>query len=197
MKQKWIAMSMALLFTATATLTGCGSNKSQTGTTTASQDTAQETSSTQIDQSQAKEICLSDAGVTEDDATFTKIHSDYESGRKIYELEWYAYGNKYEYEIYVSDGEIRSSSIEASSFAPSVKSDSGTENSLSESDAKKIALDRVSGASESDIYEWKQEYDDGISVYEGKIIYDKKEYDFTINASTGEIIEWDVESVYD
>jgi len=33
------------------------------------------------------------------------------------------------------------------------------------------ALDRVSGATDKDLYEWKLDYDDGRPEYEGKIIY--------------------------
>ena len=48
-----------------------------------------------------------------------------------------------------------------------------------------------------DIYEWKLDYDDGRTEYEGKIIYGGMEYEFTINATTGAVTEWDAESVYD
>ena len=56
---------------------------------------------------------------------------------------------------------------------------------------------RISGATEKDIYEWKLDYDDGRPEYEGKIIYGGTEYEFTIDANTGAIIEWDMESIYD
>ena len=55
----------------------------------------------------------------------------------------------------------------------------------------------VSGATEKDICEWKLDYDDGRTEYEGKIIYGGMEYEFTINATTGAVTEWDAESVYD
>ena len=48
-----------------------------------------------------------------------------------------------------------------------------------------------------DIYEWKLDYDDGRTEYEGKIIYGGMEYEFTINAATGAVTEWEAESVYD
>ena len=64
-----------------------------------------------------------------------------------------------------------------------------------EADAKQTALGRVSGATQKDIYEWKFDYDDGRPEYEGKIIYGGTEYDFTIDASSGAVIEWEAESV--
>ena len=50
-------------------------------------------------------------------------------------------------------------------------------------------------ATQKDIYEWKFDYDDGRPEYEGKIIYGGTEYDFTIDASSGAVIEWEAESV--
>ena len=66
---------------------------------------------------------------------------------------------------------------------------------VSEADAKKTALDRVSGATDKDLYEWKLDYDDGRPEYEGKIIYGGTEYEFTIDAATGSVMEWDAEKV--
>ena len=63
--------------------------------------------------------------------------------------------------------------------------------------AKRTALEKVPGAHESDIREWKPEHDDGRQIYEGKIIFDKMEYEFEIDAVTGEIISWQSESVSD
>ena len=71
--------------------------------------------------------------------------------------------------------------------------DSDTE--VSEADAKKTALDRVSGATDKDLYEWKLDYDDGRPEYEGKIIYGGTEYEFTIDAATGSVMECDAEKV--
>ena len=66
---------------------------------------------------------------------------------------------------------------------------------VGEADAKQTALGRVSGATQKDIYEWKFDYDDGRPEYEGKIIYGGTEYDFTIDASSGAVVEWEAESV--
>ena len=54
----------------------------------------------------------------------------------------------------------------------------------------------MSGATASDIYEWKLDYDDGRPEYEGKIIYDGSEYEFTIDATAGTITEWDAEVIH-
>lgn len=68
---------------------------------------------------------------------------------------------------------------------------------LSEATAKQIALSSVPGATAANIYKFKLDFDDGRWEYEGEIRYGTMEYDFTIDANTGAIIEWDMESIYD
>ena len=148
------------------------------------------TSTGAVDEAKAQEIAFAHAGVKAADATITKSKLDYDDGRQIYEIEWYANGAKYDYEIAVATGEVISSGYEAKTVV-------GTGNSatVSEATAKQTALARVSGAAEKDIYEWELDYDDGRPEYEGKIIYDGAEYEFTIDAASGTITEWDSEAL--
>lgn len=162
-------------------------------TTTPAQTTTPNTGSATgaVDEAKAQEIALAHAGIKAADATITKSKLDYDDGRQVYEIEWYANGAKYDYEISVATGEIIDSSYEAKTVV-------GTGNSatVSEATAKQTALARVSGATEKDIYEWKLDYDDGRPEYEGKIIYGGTEYEFTIDATSGTITEWDTEAVH-
>ena len=144
-----------------------------------------------VNEETAQKIALEHAGVKATDATITKSRLDYEGGRQVYEIEWYAGGKKYDYEIAVDTGEILSSGYDEKTAGWS-GSNSVT---VSEADAKQTALGRVSGATEKDIYEWQFDYDDGRPEYEGKIIYGGTEYDFTIDASNGSVVEWEAETV--
>ncbi|WP_337489444.1 PepSY domain-containing protein [[Ruminococcus] torques] len=127
------------------------------------------------------------------DATITKSKLDKEGKRQVYEIEWYANGAKYDYDIAAVDtGEIISSSYEEKAV---VTNSNSTNVTVSEAVAKKTAIDRVTGATERDIYEWKFDYDDGRPEYEGKIIYGGVEYEFTIDATNGSVVEWDAETV--
>ena len=146
-----------------------------------------------VDEEMAQKIALEHAGVKATDATITKSKLDYEGRRQVYEIEWYAGGKKYDYEIAVDTGEILSSAYDEKTSGWSVSNSSNV--TVSEADAKQTALGRVSGATEKDIYEWQFDYDDGRPEYEGKIIYGGTEYDFTIDASSGAVIEWEAESV--
>ena len=143
-----------------------------------------------VDEAAAQKIALEHAGVKAADATITKSKLDYEDGRQVYDIEWYAGGAKYDYEIAADTGEIISSAYEEKTMGADSRS-----VTVSEADAKKTALDRVSGATDKDLYEWKLDYDDGRPEYEGKIIYGGTEYEFTIDASTGSVMEWDAEKI--
>ena len=144
-----------------------------------------------VDEGKAQEIALAHAGIKAADATITKSRLDYEDGRQVYEIEWYANGAKYDYEIAVVTGEIVNSGYEAKTVVGT-----GSSATVSEATAKQTALARVSGATEADIYEWKLDYDDGRPEYEGKIIYGGSEYEFTIDATAGTITEWDAEVIH-
>ena len=143
-----------------------------------------------VDEAAAQKIALEHAGVAAADATITESKLDYEDGRQVYDIEWYAGGAKYDYEIATDTGEIISSAYEEKTMGADSKN-----VTVSEADAKKTALDRVSGATDKDLYEWKLDYDDGRPEYEGKIIYGGTEYEFTIDAATGSVMEWDAEKV--
>lgn len=162
-------------------------------TTTPAQITPSTSTSTgAVDEAKAQEIVLAHAGVNAADATITKSKLDYDDGRQVYELEWYANGAKYDYEVAVATGEIVNSGYEAKTVV-------GTGNSatVSEATAKQTALARVSGATAANIYKFKLDFDDGRWEYEGEIRYGTMEYDFTIDANTGALLEWDMESIYD
>ena len=153
---------------------------------------------------EAKTIALSHAGLTADAVTFVKAKQDYDDGRLVYEIEFVTTsGNgylEYDYEIEAATGSILSYDYDAESYTPqpTTTAPSTTTGALiEEATAKLTAVDQVPGASTSDIYGWKLDYDDGRWEYEGKIIYNQMEFEFTIDAATGAVIEWDVESIYD
>ena len=153
---------------------------------------------------EAKTIALEHAGLTADAVTFVKAKQDYDDGRLVYEIEFVTTsGNgylEYDYEIDAATGNILSYDYDAESYTPqpmTTTPSTATGALIDEATAKLTAVNQVPGASTSDIYEWKLDYDDGRWEYEGKIIYNQMEFEFTIDAATGAVIEWDVESIYD
>ena len=159
---------------------------SNTGETNSSAGTA-----SAITQDQAKTIALEDAGVQESDAQFIRVQEDYDDGRAVYEIEFYANGTEYDYEIAKDSGAIVKCDYDIENYTPqSGAGNSGTIISLEQ--AQELALSRVSGATASNI-RIHLDHDDGRQIYEGEIYYNWTEYEFEIDASTGNFIEWSVD----
>lgn len=167
---------------------------------TTSGDSSASTANSRIDLETAKNKALSDAGVSASDVTFTKAHEDMDDGVAVYDIEFVSSTTEYEYEIRVSDGAIVDKSVEALETAPSVSSSSGSSGStdsgsyISVDEVKAIALNRA-GLSASDVVfeKAKLDRDDGIMEYEIEFYQGNMEYECTINAVTGEILEYDAE----
>ena len=61
--------------------------------------------------------------------------------------------------------------------------------------AMNIALKKVPGANSSHVKEIHLDRENGRMVYEGEIYYNGQEYEFDIDAVTGDIVKWKVEGV--
>ena len=153
---------------------------------------------------QAKQTALQHAGKTASQVQFVKTQQDWERGRRVYEIEFIVSGGtgytEYDYEIDAATGKIVSYDYDAENYAPpaqNTKPGTGTTAKISEATAKQTALSRVPGATAANLYKFKLDFDDGRWEYEGEIRYGTMEYEFTIDATTGAIIEWDMESIYD
>ena len=85
------------------------------------------------------------------------------------------------------------SSSGGSSGGESSGGGSATEPLISEDEAINIVLGKVPGASRSDIVSFGREYDDGRWIYEGELRYNGLEYEFEIDAQTGNILEWEID----
>ena len=61
---------------------------------------------------QAKQAALKYAGVKAADATFTKGHKDWDNGRQVYEIEFYANNTEYDMDVDVYSGRLMDFSTE-------------------------------------------------------------------------------------
>ena len=173
--------------TSSATNTTEATN-AQTNTTTQGNTNTQNNG--QITEDEAKKIALAHAGVKESDVTSIRAVQEKEDGRSVYEVKFYTDKKKYDYEITIDDGEV----VKAESESRASKNQSSTTQSqITEDKAINLVLDRVDGATK-DMVSIHQEVDDGITVYEGTLIHNNTEYEFEINASTGEFIAWEQEA---
>ena len=59
-----------------------------------------------VTKEEAKQIALNKAGVTDEEATFTKARLDYDDGREEYEFEFFANGMEYEIDVDANTGRV-------------------------------------------------------------------------------------------
>ena len=186
MKKKSIIVTVVLFTLATAILSGCGTTgNNATGNQGTDGQTAE---ASDIGKEKAQEIAFADAGVNEADISGLRVSRETEDGVEVYEVKFTdsAAAMEYDYEIQVSDGTIRK--VEKDKVNDKVSGEKG-EVTISKEDAMKLALDKVPGATEKEI-RIKLDQDNGYYKYEGDIVYEGKEYDFEIDANSGEILEW-------
>lgn len=148
----------------------------------------------------AKELALAKIpGATEQD--IYKVKTDYDDGRTEYEIE-IIFGNaKYEFELDAFTGKIMGLSYHAEyitvpvmSVTPAASTADSNAVTITAEEAKKLALAKVPGATVQDILEFETGYNNGLTGYEGKIVYCGTEYEFEIDCH-GMFHCWETETV--
>lgn len=144
----------------------------------------------------AKETVLSDAGLEESEVTFIKEKLEPEDGIWVYELDFYTAEGEYEYEINAYTGAVIDRNVEMfrsplSDMSPAAP---GVQPSVDAEQAKNIAADHA-GFSVSEVTFSKVEldYDDGKAVYEIEFYNGQTEYEYEVDAATGDILEYESE----
>lgn len=143
-----------------------------------------------VNEDSALSIALEHAGVTREQLVHSRVKPDRDDGLMIFEVEFITTdGMEYDYDISQADGTILSFNQEAHvPYNPAA----GTEGLISEDQARQAVIDRVPGASAENVAVFLDE-DDGRLEYEGHLAYDNMLYEFTIDAYSGAVIEWEAE----
>ena len=143
-----------------------------------------------IGSEKAKSIALNHAGVTSSTAKFVKVERDRDDGRLLYEVEFYAGNKEYDYEILASDGTILSYDADIEGYRIPSSTSTSSSGYIGVERAKKIALQHA-GLSSSGVNFVKAEFDhdDGRAEYEIEFHHNFREYEYTIDAASGTILE--------
>lgn len=133
----------------------------------------------------AKAIALKDAGLKANQVKFVKAGTDYDDGRKYYEVEFYKGNREYDYTIDAATGKI----VEVDYDAENYSKPSST-SVISADEARKIAL-KHAGVSSSNVRYEKTEldYDDGRQKYEIEFRVGNMEYEYEIDATNGNVLK--------
>ncbi len=176
--------------------------------------TGQASSSAYIGEAAAKSAAFAHAGVLESDIYNLEWELDWEDGKMVYEIEFNCGEYEYEYDIDALTGSVlksekeydndhRASHSSQNSSAQDQNSSSSSQNSQSsassgsyigETAARSIALEHA-GVKESDVYKLECELDreDGKMIYEVEFDCGGYEYEYDIDALTGDVLKYSKE----
>ena len=145
---------------------------------------------TDIGAEKAKEIALQHAGVSASNAVFVKAEREYDDGRLTYDVDFYAGNKEYDYEILASNGTILSYDADIEGYRIPSSTSTSSSGYIGVERAKEIALQHA-GLSASGVNFVKAEfdYDDGRAEYEIEFHHNFREYEYTIDAASGTILE--------
>lgn len=150
-----------------------------------------------ISEDEARAIALENAGLAEADVQFVSVRLDYDDGRAEYDVEFVRSADgaleEYDYEIDALNGTILSMDRDAE-HAPSAQAAAGGED-IGEEAARLAALTHA-GLTQDDAVNFaftKLEQDDGRRKYEVEFYLGDTEYDYDIDASSGEVLAYSFE----
>ncbi len=148
----------------------------------------------------AKNMATTDAQVQASDAVFTQASLSEKNGTMYYDVEFTAGDMDYTYAIDALTGaviESNNSAVQAGDTSTTTQTGGAQGGSIDEAAAKQIALDHA-GVSEGDtaFLMSKSDYDDGVAVYDVEfyVASTNTEYDYEIDATTGEIRSYDYDA---
>lgn len=157
---------------------------------------------TDIGAEAAKEIALTHAGVTEAEVTRPTSKLDMDKGVYEYDVEFWVDTVEYDYEIHATTGAIleydrdvkKTETVREVPTTATVSATVDSDSYIGEASAKEIALAHA-GVAEEDVTRLKMEFDmeRGVAEYEVEWKIGKMEYEYTIHATTGAILKYDVE----
>ena len=152
-----------------------------------------------IGEEQANTFAFVDAGVLPEEAGMIRTEFDFDYGRFVYEVDFYANGTKYEYVIDSKSGEVLNKEVEpmpGSAQGKGSTANNAQTSTISMEEAKQAAVLQA-GADAADVtfHTTKLENEDGVAVYEVEFyIPGQKKYEYHVDALTGKVIEENIEA---
>ena len=145
-----------------------------------------------IGEAKAKEIALNHAGVDASKVSWIFAKQDYDHGRMEYDVE-FLFGNKeYDYKIDASTGTILGFDYDIEWHMTGSDTVSQSSTDIGAEKAKSIALKHAGlAASDTAFIYANLDYENGLRVYDVEFFSGNKEYDYKINAATGDIVSFD------
>ena len=140
----------------------------------------------------ALEAALAHARLSREEVERLTITPEYDNGVLTYDVDFSYGGYEYDYDIDPATGEIIKYEKDPESTAPGDAAPSGSGSNIQEAEAKAAALTHA-GLQENDIrkYKWELDLDKGRTVYEIEFESGLYDYEYKIDAFTGEILKYE------
>ncbi len=171
-----------------------------------------------ISKDDVKDIIAANMNANVNDLYFEDIDFDFDKG--VYEVEVYYHNDAYEYKVdartsteggsiiytdfkyftngITDDNNSNNSNSNSNNSSTNGSTNNATTASIPLDEAKNIALTHANLTEDAvSLLRTEQEYDDGVLVYEIDFTSGDYEYDYKINANTGEVVSYDRDSIYD
>lgn len=171
-----------------------------------------------ISKDDVKDIIAANMNANVNDLYFEDIDFDFDKG--VYEVEVYYHNDAYEYKVdartsteggsiiytdfkyftngITDDNNSNNSNNNSNNSSTNGSTNNATTASIPLDEAKNIALTHANLTEDAvSLLRTEQEYDDGVLVYEIDFTSGDYEYDYKINANTGEVVSYDRDSIYD
>ena len=147
-------------------------------------------SSVSMTEEEARTIALNRVGKTSDEVTFTRVRVDRENGVTVYDV--YFYDNEKEYELSIDVDTKELISYKEDYLAIGGNNSTTSDQYIGADRAREIVLDHA-GLSSSDVRFSKVELDVDyhMATYEIEFYYNYYEYDYEIDAVSGEILKYE------
>lgn len=158
---------------------------------------------TEMTAQEAAAIALTHAGLTEADVTNLRTRLEKDDGVLFYEVKFCTETLEYEYEIHAISGRILDREAEPRPAQkpekepgkPDKDETAPVQPALTAQEAEAIALAHAGlTAEELTCLHTKFDVDDGVAQWEVEFRAGNREYDYTIHAETGKVLEWDWET---
>ena len=161
-----------------------------------------------ISKDEVKDIVISNMNVNSSDVHFESI--ELELDKNYYEVELYYQNNDYEYKIDAKSGKVVYSDFISNSNLNSNNGSNGNGNGNNNSQGQyynnaKITLQEARDLAYNHanvdvnmvvLKKCSSEIDDNKLIYEIEFTYNNYEYDYKIDAATGEIIDFDKDNIH-
>ena len=169
-----------------------------------------------VTQTQATEIALDHAGVTQEDLLSLSVKLEQEGGRQVFDIQFTTDDREYQYDVTSNSGEIINYSYQptgqtsqeepqaeasqsqesqgTSSQASQQESSQSQSQGITQEEAQAIALNHAGVTlEEATIYKVKADVENGRSVYDVEFAVGATEYDYEIAQDNGEILSYDAD----